>query len=102
MVDGSPSINLTSAATIILEDSQILTQLTITLVNAQDPISSENLSISSSLPGGISLQVSDDGRVIVLSGVASLDAYASALSGVVYENAKMSNIIENQPDFTPR
>ena len=104
MVDGSPALNLTSSTAAILEDSLLLFQLTITLTNPQEPLFSESISLPSShsLPEEMSLSASADGRVLQLSGAASPDAYTSALSAVVYRNAKMASIIENQPNFTPR
>ena len=103
MEDGSPTISLSTSHTII-DDSPLITKLTITLTNPQDHASIENISLSAThpLPGGISLQVSDDGLTVELSGAASTEVYSSALSEVVYSNAKIANIIENQPDFTPR
>ena len=101
MVDGSPSLNISSSP-LILEDSSLLTQLTITLTNPQDHSFSENLSLPpSSLPAPITLRQSD-GRVLELSGAAPPDLYASVLSAVSYVNTRMTSIIENQPDFTPR
>lgn len=102
MVDGSPSLSISSSP-LILEDSALLTQLTITLTNPQDLLSSEGISLSNSflLPESISLHQSDS-HVLELSGTASPDLYASILSAVSYVNTKMSSIIENQPDFTPR
>lgn len=102
MVDGSPSLGISSSL-LILEDSSLLTHLTITLTNPQDPTSSENIALftSYSLPEQISLQISD-GQVIELSGAASTALYTSAISAVYYTYSKMDGIIENQPNFTPR
>ena len=101
MEDGVSSVEISTSHT-ILDDSPLITKLTITLTNPQDPTSSENISLPSTLPDGISLQSFAGGRVIELTGAASTDAYNSALSSVVYTNAKMADIIQNQPDFTPR
>lgn len=102
MVDGSPSLGISSSP-VVLDDSSHLALLTITLTNPQDPTSSEHIALLSSysLPEQISLQISD-GQVIELSGVASADLYVSAISAVYYTYTKMDGIIENQPDFTPR
>lgn len=102
MVDGSPSLSISSSPEVI-DDSLHLTHLTITLTNPQDSTSSENIALSSSysLPEQISLQISD-GQVIELSGVASIDLYVGAISAVYYTYTRMDGIIENQPDFTPR
>jgi Notch-like protein len=102
MADGSPSITLSSSP-VILEDSSLLTRVTITLTNPQDSTSFESLSLSASypLPDQITLNVSDGGT-IELTGTASTDMYTSALSAVYYTYTKMDGIIENQPDFTPR
>ncbi|CAI8017129.1 hypothetical protein GBAR_LOCUS10450 [Geodia barretti] len=54
------------------------------------------------LPDEISLLISDNRTVLELSGAASAEIYSSALSSVVYQNSKLANIIENQPDLTPR
>lgn len=102
MVDGSPSVSI-SPSPVILEDSSLLTRLTITLTNPQDSTSSENITLSASysLPEQLSLRA-EDGRVIELSGTASADTYVRALSAVYYTYTMMDGIIENQPDFTPR
>ena len=102
MTDGSPSLKV-SPSPVILEDSSLLTHLTITLTNPQDSTSFESVSLSASysLPDEITLQVSD-GLTIELSGTASTDIYTSALSAVYYMYTRMDGIIENQPDFTPR
>ena len=102
MADGSPSLKV-SPSPVILEDSSLLTHLTITLTNPQDSTSFESVSLSSSysLPDEITLQVSD-GLTIELTGTASTDMYTIALSAVYYTYTKMDGIIENQPDFTPR
>lgn len=102
MTDGSPSLKV-SPSPVILEDSLLLTHLTITLTNPQDSTSFENISLSASysLPDQIALQVSD-GLIIELTGTASTDVYVNALSAVYYTYTKMDGIIENQPDLTPR
>ena len=102
MTDGYPSLKV-SPSPVILEDSLLLTHLTITLTNPQDSTSFENISLSASysLPDQIALQVSD-GLIIELTGTASTDVYVNALSAVYYTYTKMDGIIENQPDLTPR
>ena len=102
MVDGSPSIPI-STSPVILEDSSLITSLIITLTNPQDSAPSESIALSASytLPEEISLQVSDD-QTIELSGAASVDAYSEALSAVYYTYSRMDGILENQPDFTSR
>ena len=101
MADGVTSVPLSNSHT-IRDDSSLITKLTITLSNPQDHTSIENISLSStvSLPQEIFLQSS--GQILELSGLASVEVYSSALSGVVYSNAKMASIIQNQPNFTPR
>ena len=101
MGDGSPSLPVSSKPT-ILEDTAILSSLSISLTNPQDPTSSENISLSpSSLPAGIALSRAD-GWAVELSGEASADSYAAVLSTVVYSYSRMEGILENEPDFTPR
>lgn len=103
MVDGTPSVLVSSSHT-ILDDSPLITRLTITLTNPQDMASIERLSLSTvnPLPPEIAAAVSTDGLTIELSGPASTDAYSQALSSVIYNYSKIANVIENQPNFTPR
>ena len=103
MEDGTPVVALSTFHT-ILDNSPLITKLTVTLTNPQDPASSESISLLTdlALPDEISLLISDNRTVLELSGAASAEIYSSALSSVVYQNSKLANIIENQPDLTPR
>ena len=103
MEDGAPSVTLSTSHAII-DNSPLITKLTLTLTNPQDPAFSENISLSTdlALPDDVSLIFSGDGHTLELTGAASTQIYSSILADVVYRNAKLENIIENQPDITAR
>ena len=64
-------------------DSTNLSGASITLTNAQ---TADSLSVSGSLPTGITATVSSDGSHIVLSGTASKAAYQTAIEAIVFKN----------------
>ncbi|MBF0109296.1 MAG: DUF4347 domain-containing protein, partial [Magnetococcales bacterium] len=96
--EGASAINVTDTDVVITDpDSTNLASVTLILTNRPDT-TAETLSVNGSLPGGIT--VSDpydnaDGQMI-LSGVATIADYQTALTQIVYNNSN------NHPDTTNR